>query len=81
MKKTFILFFAISAFVTTSFAGVEERAAEVKASVSGQQTYHAEMAKGLANAAEDELAQGEANVARGFIEAAEKHAKLSQEEK
>jgi hypothetical protein len=81
MKKIFIFLFAIGAFASTSFAGVEERAAEVKAKVGVQQTYHAAMAKGLANAAEDELSQGEASVARGFIDAAEKHAKLAQEGK
>lgn len=81
MKNLFILLFALGAFSSASFAGVEERAAEVKANVSGQQTYHAKMAKGLANAAEEELAQGEPSVARGFMDAAEKHVKLAQEEK
>jgi len=73
--KIILCFFSLFAFsITASAAGVEDRAASVRAELQGNNSYHAHLARELAGIAEDEIGQHDLNAAKSFMEMAEEHA-------
>jgi len=77
MKKVYMLVFSMFVFANVASANIEDRADEVVASVQGNHSYHANMARELASIAVDEKGQNEVSVARAFMEEAEKHASMA----
>lgn len=85
MKKLLFLVCTLCLFSGTAaagmFASVEDRASAVQASVEGNNSYNAHMARGLSAVAEDEKSQMERNAARAFMDEAEKYARQAVGEK
>jgi len=66
---------ALFAFsVSASAAGVVDRSETLNAQLKGNNSYHASLARELADIAEIEIGQHDLNTARAFIEMAEEHA-------
>ena len=65
---------ALFAFAMSANAGVVDRAAALQAQLKGNNSYHAHLARELADVAETELDQHDINVARSFMKMAEDQA-------
>lgn len=75
MNKLVFLVLALCLFAGTASAGVEDRSNALQASVEGNNSYEAHFARELSTIAEDELSHGEVEVARAFMDVAEKYAR------
>ena len=77
MKRTMLLLTLII-FSTPAWAGtfhsIEDRAAALNAKLKGNESYHAELARQLAEIAQEEKEQHDLNAARSFMKMAEDNA-------
>jgi len=66
--------FSAPAMAGLEFISIEDRAESINASLEGNHSYHAELAREFANIAEGEKAQHDLGVAKEFMKMAEDEA-------
>ena len=79
--RLLLLTILVGAMATPAMAGafdsIDDRASRVEARVQGKHDYQAELARDMASAAQDELAQHDLRAARQFMDLAEQAASRS----
>ena len=77
MKKIALFIFALASFslsANAAFLSVDDRAEAISAKLQGNNSYHAHLARQLADVASAEKAQHDLGVAKQFIQMAEEEA-------